>query len=335
MTNIFRFLRFNWNHIYIDANECIISHCTPQDLVPVYHIRLNISSFNRNTFFLGVFLLFFGSSLPRYQTQIRREKKTGLITVMLYTLENVYIQPINNNQFFYQVITSQPSIVYIQPAVPSYTYTSSIPSRHVLPSTPVETKTVSQEFIVKEPPKSSTPLTADAQLDLNLSRYGYRRELVNGDGNCFFTAIACQLIRLFIDDRSFRQAIKQRLNLPENLFTNSTQLARTLRKLICLEWKINPNKYKPYINDVNYSDEIRKFRSDKFYSSILGDILPLTMSNLIGIHLKIITNLRQCPVIDICPQDEPLLAMKSIPVLTLAYNQENEGHYDIAIKSEI
>lgn len=257
---------------------------------------------------------------------------------MLYTFENIYIQPINNNQIFYQVITSQPSIVYFQPTVSSYTYTQSIPSRHIPPLNPVnnqENKKVSQEFIVKEsPPKSSTPLTADEQLDINLSRSGYQREFVNGDGNCFFTAIACQLIRLFIVDRSFRQAIKQRLNLPENLFTNSTQLARTLRKLVCLEWKINPNKYKPYINDVNYFDEIRKFRSDKFYSSILGDILPLTISHLLGLHLKIITNLRQCPVIDICPQDEPLLAMKSIPVLTLAYNQENEGHYDIAVERE-
>lgn len=256
---------------------------------------------------------------------------------MLYTYENVYIQPINNNHILYQVITSQPSIVYFQPTVTSYTYTQPIPSRPILPLNPVnhEIKKLSPEFIAKSPiQRSPTPLTADEQLDVNLSRHGYRREFVNGDGNCFFTAIACQLIRLFIEDRSFRFAIKQRLNLPENLFTNQTQLARTLRKLVCLEWKSNQNKYKPYINDVNYHDEIRKFRSDKFYSSILGDILPLTMSNLIGIHLKIITNLSQCPVIDVCPQDEPLLAMKSIPVLTLAYNQENDGHYDIAIEKE-
>jgi len=150
----------------------------------------------------------------------------------------------------------------------------------------------------------------------------------------FFTSIASQLIRLFNQDRYFRIAIKQRLNLPENLFTNLTQLARTLRKLVCLEWKINESKYKPYVNDVNYYDEIRKFRSDKFYSSILGDILPLTISNLIGINIKIITNLSQCPFIDICPQDEPLISMKSIPILTLAYNQENDGHYDIALEKE-
>lgn len=252
---------------------------------------------------------------------------------MLYTFENVYIQPINNNPIFYQIITSQPSIVYIQPTVSSYTYTRPI----LPPLNPVHHEMIKQspEFPSKERTKSPIPLTANEQLDINLSRHGYRRQFVNGDGNCFFTAIACQLIRLFIADRSFRLAMKQRLNLPENLFTNQTQLARTLRKLVCFEWKINPNKYKPYINDVNYHDEIRKFRSDKFYSSILGDILPLTISNLIGIHLKIITNLSQCPVIDVCPQDEPLLPLKSIPVLTLAYNQENDGHYDIAVEKEI
>lgn len=260
---------------------------------------------------------------------------------MIYTIKNVYFQPINNNNILYNVVPSQPSIIYLPAPVSSYTYTTQpIQTKYLLPINPQinEIKKTSNEFVPKERIKSPvikrtlTPLTSDEQLDLNLSRYGYRRQLVNGDGNCFFTSIASQLIRLFNQDRSFRFAIKQRLNIPENLFTNLTQLARALRKLVCLEWKINDTKYKPYINDVNYYDEIRKFRSDKFYSSILGDILPLTISNLIGINIKIITNLSQCPLIDICPQDEPLISMKSIPLLTLAYNQENDGHYDIALE---
>lgn len=260
---------------------------------------------------------------------------------MIYTIENVYIQPTNtNNNIFYNVVSSQPSIIYFQKPISSYTYTQQpIQTKYILPINYQinEIKKSSNDCIQKERIKSPikrslTPLTSDEQLDLNLSRYGYRRQLVNGDGNCFFTATASQLIKLFNQDRSFRLAIKKRLNLPEDLFTNLTQLARTLRKLVCLEWKINDSKYKPYINDVNYYDEIRKFRSDKFYSSILGDILPLTISNLIGINIKIITNLSQCPLIDICPQDEPLISMKSIPILTLAYNQENDGHYDIALE---
>jgi len=261
---------------------------------------------------------------------------------MLYTIENVYIQPTNNNNnnnILYNIISSQPSIIYFQTPISSYTYTQPIQTKYILPINHQinEIKKSSNDFVQKERIKSPikrplTPLTADEQLDLNLSRYGYRRQFVNGDGNCFFTAIASQLIKLFNQDRYFRLAIKKRLNLPENLFTNLTQLARRLRKLVCLEWKINDFKYKPYINDVNYYDEIRKFRSDKFYSSILGDILPLTISNLIGINIKIITNLSQCPLIDICSQDEPLISMNSIPILTLAYNQENDGHYDIALE---
>jgi len=260
---------------------------------------------------------------------------------MIYTIENVYIQPVNNN-VFYNTISSQPSIIYFQAPLRSYTYSQPVQTKYIYPIKTInqqthEVKKCSNTFVpeerIKSPIKRSlTPLPAEEQLNLNLSRYGYRRQLVNGDGNCFFTAIASQLITSFTQDRYFRIAIKQRLNLPENLFTNLTQLARTLRKLACLEWKKNDTKYKPYINDVNYYDEIRKFRSDKFYSSILGDILPLTMSNLLGINIKIITNLSQCPIIEICPQDEPLISMKSIPVLTLAYNQENDGHYDIAIQ---
>ncbi|CAF0737197.1 unnamed protein product [Adineta ricciae] len=259
---------------------------------------------------------------------------------MIYTIENVYIQPVNHNILF-NTLTPQPSVIYLSTPVTSYTYSPPIQTQYIYPIHAVsqqtsEVKKVSQECIQKERAKTPvkrppTPLSADEQLNLNLSRYGYRRQLVNGDGNCFFTAVASQLITFYNQDRYFRTAIKQRLNLPENLFTNTTQLARTLRKLACLEWKINDTKYKPYVNDVNYYDEIRKFRSDKFYSSILGDILPLTMSNLLGIPIKIITNLSQCPLIDVCPQDEPLLSMKSIPILTLAYNQENDGHYDIAI----
>jgi hypothetical protein len=258
---------------------------------------------------------------------------------MLYTIENVYIQPPTNN-ILLNIIPSQPSLIYFQNPLSSYSYFQPIQTKYILPVQTTneqtnEIKKCSNEFIQKERIKRSlTPLTSEEQLDLNLSRYGYRRQFVNGDGNCFFTAIASQLIRLFHQDRYFRIAIKKRLNLSENLFTNLTQLARKLRKLVCLEWKINHLKYKPYINDVNYYDEIRKFRSDKFYSSVLGDILPLTISNLIGINIKIITNLSQCPLIDICPQDEPLISMKSIPILTLAYNQENDGHYDIAIDKD-
>jgi hypothetical protein len=262
---------------------------------------------------------------------------------MFYTIENVYIQPPNNNNnILFNVISTQPSTIYYQTPVSSYSFSQPIQTRYFLPVKPIiqqsnPIKQYSNEQLqierIKSPIKRSlTPLIAEEQLDLNLSRYGYRRQLIDGDGNCFFTAIASQLIRLFNHDRYFRIALKKRLNLPENLFHNLTQLARTLRKLVCLEWKINDTKYKPYINDVNYYDEIRKFRSDKFYSSILGDILPLTISNLIGINIKIITNLSQCPSIDICPQDETLISMKSIPVLTLAYNQENDGHYDIAIE---
>ncbi|CAF0907713.1 unnamed protein product [Rotaria sp. Silwood1] len=271
---------------------------------------------------------------------------------MLYTIENFYIQPTNNNNsnnnnhnnnnILLNFIPSQPSIIYLQTPILSYTYSQPYQTKYILPIKTInqqtnEIKSYSNELIQKERIKSPikrslTPLSAEEQLDLNLSRYGYRRQLVNGDGNCFFTAIASQLITLYNQDRHFRIAIKKRLNLPENLFTNITQLARTLRKLVCLEWKINHKKYKPYINDVNYYDEIRKFRSDKFYSSILGDILPLTISNLIGVNIKIITNLSQCPLIDVCPQDEPLISTKSLSVLTLAYNQENDGHYDIAVE---
>ena len=198
---------------------------------------------------------------------------------MLYTIENVYIQPTNNNNnILLNIIPFQPSIIYFQKPLSSYSYFQPIQTKYILPIKTIndqtnEIKKCSNEFIqeeqIKSPIKRSlTPLNAEEQLDLNLSRYGYRRQLVNGDGNCFFTAIASQLIRLYHQDRYFRIAIKKRLNLSENIFTNLTQLGRTLRKLVCLEWKINHLKYKPYINDVNYYDEIRKFRTDKFYSSV-------------------------------------------------------------------
>lgn len=268
---------------------------------------------------------------------------------MIYTIENFYIQPANNtntstnnnNHILLNFAPPQPSIIYLQTPILTYAYTQPCQTKYILPIKQ-QTNEIkdypSNESVQKERVKTpikrslTPPLNAEEQLDFNLSRYGCRRQFVDGDGNCFFTAIASQLITLFNKDRHFRIAIKRRLNLQDISFTNLTQLARTLRKLVCIEWKINHKKYKPYINDVNYYDEIRKFRSDKFYSSTLGDILPLTMSNLLGLNIKIITNLSQCPLIEICPQDEPLLSSKSLPILTLAYNQENDGHYDIALE---
>ena len=255
---------------------------------------------------------------------------------MFYTIETVYIQP-KPAPIFYNVISPTATIIYVPPRT-TLSQVSTSYVRSPLPKVeekPLEQPATPQRSISPKQTPVTPILTADEQLNANLSRLGYRREPVDGDGNCFFTSTASQLIEFFHRNRSFRQAIRKRLNLSENLFQNSTRLARLLRKLICLEWKLNEKKYKPYINDVNYNDEIRKFRSDKFYSSILGDILPLTMCNLIGIPMKIITNLSECPLIEICPQDEPLLASKSSPVLLLAYNQENEGHYDIAVENVV
>ena len=252
---------------------------------------------------------------------------------MFYTVETVYIQPASHPVFF-NLLPSNPSIVYLQRPISAY----AVAPPHILSRPIYQPKLLSNEQQVPVEnsktvvPQPSTPVSAEEQLDRNLSRLGYRRQFVSGDGNCFFTAVASQLIVFHQQDRAFRLAIRKRLNLPDALFQRQTPLARALRKLVCLEWKVNESKYKPYINDVNYSEEVRKFRADKFYSSTLGDILPLTMSNLIGIPMKIITNLSECPVIDICPQDEPRLGMKSRPTLLLAYNQENEGHYDIAVE---
>lgn len=258
---------------------------------------------------------------------------------MYYTVETVYIQPT-----FYNVISSPPApIVYLQTP-----YSISSP-QYVLPRSNIISPIVyaqkplinhesaplielPKQKVSVQPVVTSTSVSAEEQLEINLAKLGYRRQFINGDGNCFFTAVASQLIRLYHQNRSFRQTIKKRLNLPDVLFTNQTQLARTLRKCVCIEWKINSKKYRPYVNDVNYTEEVRKFRSDKFYSSILGDILPLTMSNLLGLPLKLITNLRQCPVIDVTPDDDNYLPIQPLPVLLLAYNQENEGHYDVAIE---
>lgn len=303
-------------------------------------------SFDRDSYFS-----FSYACSPSYNTNIINTKSAIYRhKPMYYTIENLYIQPTNyhqnnnnnNKSVVLNLIPSQPSIIYVQTPILTYAYSQPYQTKYILPIKTVNQQTNpikpnSNELVQKERIKSPikrslTPLTSDEQLDLNLSHYGYRRQYVDGDGNCFFTSIASQLITLFNQDRYFRVAIKKRLNLTENLFTNVTQLARILRKLVCLEWKLNSTKYKPYVNDVNYYDEIRKFRSDKFYSSILGDILPLTISNLTGLNLKIITNLSECPLLEVCPQDEPLTGLKYLPVLTLAYNQENDGHYDIAVE---
>ena len=267
----------------------------------------------------------------RYQDRVSNHDKRN----MFYTVDNVYLQH-GNPPILLNIISSPVSIVYLQTPIASYSRPPLIPPRQAIvsqhhPSIKVSVRErVTPERTRTPVKRSSTPLPAEAQLDWNLSQCGYRRQCVNGDGNCFFTAIASQLIDRFQRDRSFRNAIRKRLNLPENYFHDLTPLARTLRKLVCFEWKMHESKYRPYVNDVNYRDEIRKFRSDKFYSSNLGDILPLTMSNILGVHLKIFTNLSECPMIDVCPQDELDL---STPVLTLAYNQENEGHYDVAVET--
>ncbi|CAF0938140.1 unnamed protein product [Didymodactylos carnosus] len=177
----------------------------------------------------------------------------------------------------------------------------------------------------------------DDLLDKNLAKTGYKRVVVDADGNCFFSAIAIELIDFFTKDREFRSIIKRRTLLDDNSLENSIILARMLRKLCYNEWKTNTEKYKAFIqNDsnkiTNILDEAKKFRNDKYHSSELGDALPLTLANILGVRVKIITSIENCPIIDVSPDDHQTNC-KNLPFISLAYNQSGEGHYDIAVKN--
>ena len=164
----------------------------------------------------------------------------------------------------------------------------------------------------------------------NVESWGFEMHLIEGDGNCCFSAVA------------FSLAIqKQEIHsLLPNLFTdvgietkaNMRDIAHQLRILAVAEWMQHTEEYKGFLDgDQSVDDEAQTFLQQGHFHGPLGNTMVLALSNVLGLPIIIFSSAHHYPVINISPR----VCRAAIP-LYVAFNQSGAGHYDaVELKKKV
>ena len=155
------------------------------------------------------------------------------------------------------------------------------------------------------------------RLESTLKSWNFILEPVGGDGNCFFVAIALNILH----------NINNRENLMDKLNVNESEpisiLVQKLREVLVQEW-LGPNRceYDFLCKEESYEEEAKKFLNDGYYASALGDSMPLAMANALKSNIVIFRSTSAAPVTYISPRESPEY------IMFLAYTASGPGHYD-------
>ena len=171
----------------------------------------------------------------------------------------------------------------------------------------------------------------EEQLNRNLSRNGFQRLPVKGDGNCLFYALAEGLVyEMQVDPNYFGATMRNSLRLPRNLRLGD--FADRLRQLCVEQWRSYEDYYSQFVDQekVAFLKEVKKFSKNGVSDSILGDIVPLTVANALDIHITIFTSVADLPQINVKSEHKPVTSLGPRKTIYLAYNQFAGGHYDAA-----
>ena len=143
---------------------------------------------------------------------------------------------------------------------------------------------------------------------------GLSRVLVEGDGNCLFSAVAVALKQL---------ATHVDLSVHEEMLIGSDDLSGTLRDLAVKEWTDNSDYYREFLTTVTIEEEVMKFKENGYYDSELGNTAVLSLSNALKIPIIMLTSMPETPILTV----QPRTVIIPSPIV-IAYNQFGSGHYD-------
>lgn len=168
----------------------------------------------------------------------------------------------------------------------------------------------------------------DSSLLGHLQGFGLTHVPIKGDGNCFFSAVAFHL-SVLLSSPSLSDELSRHLPSIGIMPTmNASEISIALRILVVDEWNRNADEYMNFLPDSsNYFREVANYRVSGYFGGPLGDLMPLAMTNVLGIPLAIITTESHTPIISVCPQDR----IRTGAPMFLAYTSYGLGHYDAAV----
>ena len=214
------------------------------------------------------------------------------------------------------ILSMSVSQLVIAKAIQKQSCTASIPLKHV-PFMEASIKlsgshhTKSQDSLYEH----------QVRLQNILTSWNFILEPVFGDGNCFFTAVALNLIH----DLEKNKNIMDKLGIGHD--QPITALVNKLRRVLVDEW-LGPNReeYGVVCDHHTYDAEAAKFLNNGYYASVLGDTMPLAMANALTCNIIIFRSTYGMPITYITPHESP-----TQNVIFVAYTDHGPGHYDCVL----
>lgn len=169
-------------------------------------------------------------------------------------------------------------------------------------------------------------------LDTVLNSWNFERVSVNGDGSCLFTSVASTLVRRVEKKDTVVIQLLLQLGVPEVNLNDISCIGRLLRVKMVEEWIQNIEYYQGFLTE-DLSDIAQDFLDSSQFSGNAGDLMVLTLSNILQMPITIFTSAQNMPLVCILPTTQALLSTHPI---CLAYTQDSDGspgHYDYVVES--
>ena len=175
-------------------------------------------------------------------------------------------------------------------------------------------------------PTEATSHSPAAQLESVLSSWNLKRIPVPEDGNCLFTALLQRL-------QSKNENVAERLSalgLPMEKMHDINTIAELLRHCMVNEWIDNTEYYQGFVT-TDITAVVYQYQTSGQFTGDLGDLMVLTLANVLHMPITIFTSVVNMPVVCITPT---MQVADSAQPLFLTFIQEGPGHYDYAVTGQ-
>ncbi len=168
--------------------------------------------------------------------------------------------------------------------------------------------------------------TESTNIENVLSSWNFRKVAVPGDGNCLFTSVALSIIERIQNHDDVVVDIMTKLGLSVRDL-NIQRISKRLRDLVVQEWLGDNADYYQGFSTSDIQSQAEQYLISGEFAGNLGDLMVVTLSNVLHIPIAIFTSIPNLPIICITPVTQ----VESTVPLYLAFNHGGPGHYDYAI----
>ena len=169
--------------------------------------------------------------------------------------------------------------------------------------------------------------TQGDQMESLLASWNLQRVTIPGDGNCLFTSVAFSLVQRIQGGDTVTRDRLLTLGVPEAHIKDVSYIGKLLRVRMVDEWNANHDYYQGFVTSdiTTLADD---YLQSGCFSGNVGDLMVLTISNVLLMPITIFTSIPNMPVLCIMPTTE---ITGTVQPILLAYTQSGPGHYDCAV----